>query len=116
MEIEGPIFLQKNRKKHVTSPVINLLFTVFQLLSIQRTSKVHFNLHPTPCMGSRIFKVGGQILEVKNGALPLLKTGAIAPAVMLVQRRGCPPEAQSFFENVVLNEAIYCILFTMLNI
>ena len=56
------------------------------------------------------FKVGGpKFLEVKNGAS--------VPAVALARRRGvcegeCAPlRSWSFFENVGLNEAIWCTIF-----
>ena len=51
---------------------------------------------------------GGKFFEVKNGAS--------VPAVALARRRGvwggmCPLRSWSFFENIGLNEAIWCTIF-----
>ena len=48
---------------------------------------------------------GGKILEVKNGANALIKTGANVWGGM------CPPQKLELFENVVLNEVIWCTIF-----
>ena len=55
---------------------------------------------------------GGKFLKSKM----VIKIGALAPAVALARRRGgvlgmWPLRSWSFFENVVLNEAIWCTIF-----
>ena len=67
--------------------------------------------------GGTNFKVGGGAKFLKSKMV--IKTGALAPAVALARRRargvsegGCGPlRSWSFFENVVLNEAIWCTIF-----
>ena len=60
--------------------------------------------------GGTIFKGGGQIFEVKNVASAPIKTGAIALAARLRDTGGVC-RSWSFFENIVLNDAIWCTIF-----
>ena len=68
------------------------------------------------------FKGGGwdQIFEVKNGVSAPIKNrrdsgDCYACVTQGVSERGVPPEVASFFENIVLDEAIWCTIFIMLN-
>ena len=74
--------------------------------------------YPLPHRWQKDFQRGGGKFWKSKMAI---KTGALVPAVMLAcwgVWRGCAPlRSSSFFENVVLNEAIWCIFFfIMLNI